>query len=82
MVSLMFKGIIGQSAAIEYLQRAISTQRIAPAYLFAGPEGIGRSRVAEQFLSLLLDPKQTEQRSLKTIPIAYGLPRPISIRTN
>lgn len=64
----MFKGIIGQSAAIEYLQRAISTQRIAPAYLFAGPEGIGRSLVAEQFLSLLLDPEQTEQRSLRNHP--------------
>ncbi|WP_249370067.1 DNA polymerase III subunit delta' [Acaryochloris marina] len=68
MVSLMFTGIIGQSAAIEYLSRAISTQRVAPAYLFAGPEGIGRSLVAEQFLSLLLDPEQTDRRSLKNHP--------------
>lgn len=64
----MFSGIIGQSAAIEYLSRAIATQRIAPAYLFAGPEGIGRSLVAEQFLSLLLDPSQTDQRILKNHP--------------
>lgn len=64
----MFADIVGQSAALEYLGQAITAQRIAPAYLFAGPEGIGRSRVAEQFLSLLLDPAQTQQRTLKNHP--------------
>lgn len=64
----MFLDIVGQTAAIEYLSRAIATQRIAPAYLFAGPEGVGRSRVAEQFLSLLLDPSQTNQRALENHP--------------
>lgn len=64
----MFLDIVGQTAAIEYLSRAIATQRIAPAYLFAGPEGVGRSLVAEQFLSLLLDPAQADQRTLKNHP--------------
>ncbi|WP_299406440.1 DNA polymerase III subunit delta' [Acaryochloris sp. IP29b_bin.148] len=64
----MFADIVGQSAAIEYLSRAIATQRIAPAYLFAGPEGIGRRLVAEQFLSLLLDPEQIDQRQLQNHP--------------
>ena len=64
----MFQDIVGQSTAIEYLMRAIATDRIAPAYLFAGPEGVGRSLVAQQFLSLLLDPTQKSRRTLENHP--------------
>lgn len=64
----MFQDIVGQSTAIEYLMRAIATDRIAPAYLFAGPEGVGRSLVAQQFLSLLLDPTQKSHRTLENHP--------------
>jgi len=64
----MFSDIVGQSAAIEYLSRAIATHRIAPAYLFTGSEGIGRSLVAQQFLSLLLDPAQSSLRTLENHP--------------
>ncbi len=64
----MFSDVVGQSAAIEYLSRGIATQRIAPAYLFAGPEGVGRSRVAAQFISHLLDPTQSQQRTLQNHP--------------
>ncbi len=35
-------GLIGQTAAIELLTQAIARDRIAPAYLFAGPSGVGK----------------------------------------
>lgn len=49
-----FEGLIGQEIAVALLQRAVVRQRIAPAYLFVGPAGIGRRRAAEQFAAILL----------------------------
>lgn len=48
-----FTRVIGQSQAIELLTQAVRHQRIAPAYLFAGPDGIGRSLTARCFVELL-----------------------------
>ncbi len=48
-----FAPLIGQAAAIELLTQAVQRDRIAPAYLFAGATGIGRSLAAECFLELL-----------------------------
>lgn len=53
MVSPTFAPLIGQSAAVELLHQAVLQQRIAPAYLFAGPAGVGRSLAARCFLELL-----------------------------
>lgn len=50
-----FGHIVGQAQAIELLVQAVIRRRIAPAYLFVGPAGIGRSLVATAFASLLLD---------------------------
>lgn len=44
---------IGQEQAVELLQQAVALQRIAPAYLFVGASGIGRSLVARNFTQLL-----------------------------
>jgi DNA polymerase-3 subunit delta' len=49
-----FADLIGQSQAIELLQRAIRLNRIAPAYLFVGADGIGKSIAAVNFAQLLL----------------------------
>lgn len=68
MVSVVFSEIVGQSAAIEYLTRAITTHQIAPAYLFVGAEGVGRSLVAQQFVKLLLDPDATHPHTLSNHP--------------
>ena len=46
--------LIGQPTAVELLETAIATSRIAPAYLFVGPEGIGRSLAAKCFAQMLL----------------------------
>lgn len=51
-----FNPLIGQSQAIELLIRAVQLDRIAPAYLFAGPPGVGRTLAARCFAELLLAP--------------------------
>lgn len=48
-----FTPIIGQNQAIELLTQAVAHQRIAPAYLFAGPPGVGRALTAQCFMELL-----------------------------
>lgn len=59
-----FQHLIGQPQAIELLQQAIAQNRIAPAYLFAGPSGIGKSLAAkafaEELLAFNLTPEQQE----------------------
>lgn len=44
-----FERLIGQDRAQEILKQAIAQNRIAPAYLFAGPDGVGRSLAAKCF---------------------------------
>ncbi|MEB3224471.1 MAG: DNA polymerase III subunit delta' [Synechococcus sp.] len=46
--------IIGQPQAVSLLRQAIAKNRLAPAYLFAGPEGIGRSLTARGFTTALM----------------------------
>lgn len=54
MVSQVFEGLIGQTQAVELLQAAVQQDRVAPAYLFIGPMGVGRGLAAEAFAELLL----------------------------
>ena len=49
-----FAPIIGQTRAIELLSSAVYNRRIAPAYLFAGYQGVGRSLTARCFSEMLL----------------------------
>lgn len=49
-----FQQVVGQQQGIELLQQAIALNRIAPAYLFAGPNGVGRALVAKCFSEVLL----------------------------
>jgi DNA polymerase-3 subunit delta' len=53
MVSEAYAALVGQDQAIALLQGALTTNRIAPAYLFAGPPGVGRSLAARAFIELL-----------------------------
>ena len=59
-----FKTIIGQELAIQILESAIYKKRIAPAYLFWGPEGVGRKKTAEIFIKEIIN-KGIEQESTK-----------------
>ncbi|MBF2026736.1 MAG: AAA family ATPase [Oscillatoriales cyanobacterium C42_A2020_001] len=52
-----FSPLIGQPRAVELLTQAVTQQRIAPAYLFAGPPGVGRSFAALCFVEYLFSPQ-------------------------
>jgi DNA polymerase III subunit delta' len=57
-----FNQVCGHSSAIELLTQAVLRQRIAPAYLFFGPAGVGKALVARAWIEMLLcaqlDPAQ------------------------
>ncbi|MFM7651390.1 MAG: DNA polymerase III subunit delta' [Vulcanococcus sp.] len=46
----LFAGLLGQGQAVALLSAALAQQRLAPAYLFAGPDGVGRRLAALRFL--------------------------------
>jgi DNA polymerase III subunit delta' len=48
-----FAQLLGQQQAMQLLQQAIQQNRIAPAYLFTGPDGVGRSLAAQGFIQQL-----------------------------
>ncbi|MBE9541405.1 MAG: DNA polymerase III subunit delta', partial [Proteobacteria bacterium] len=54
----LFKEIIGQDKAITFLKRIIAGDTIAPAYLFTGIQGIGKTTTAMAFALLIncMDP--------------------------
>lgn len=54
---LDFSALVGQSTAEYLLGGAINTHRVAPAYLFAGVNGIGKTLAAKIFSAQLLGTK-------------------------
>lgn len=46
--------IIGHSNIVSYLQRNIETNKVSHAYLFAGPNGLGKTMVANYFINSLV----------------------------
>ena len=48
-----FAQLVGQNQAFELLTQAIASSRIAPAYVFAGADGVGRSKAAKCFIEQL-----------------------------
>lgn len=48
-----FTPLVGQPQAVELLTQAVIQQRVAPAYLFAGAAGIGKSLAARCFVAQL-----------------------------
>ncbi len=55
----MFEEIDGHGRAKQTLQRAIANGRIAHAYLFSGPEGVGKKLTAISFAKQLICPEKT-----------------------
>ena len=62
-----FENIYGQDLAIQILKSAISKQRISPAYLFSGPEGVGRRKTAKVFIKSILDKKFEKEATSRKI---------------
>jgi DNA polymerase-3 subunit delta' len=50
-----FSALVAQNQAVELLIRSVQKNRVAPAYLFLGSEGIGRSLAAGCFVELLFN---------------------------
>ena len=64
-----FKNIYGQDLAIEILTSSIFKQHIAPAYLFSGPEGVGKRKTAKVFINAILDrnfDKESTKRKIES----------------
>jgi DNA polymerase III subunit delta' len=59
-----FDRLIGQPQAVTLLTQAITRDRVAPAYLFAGAAGVGKGLAATCFLGLLLG-EQNERRIMQ-----------------
>lgn len=53
----VFEGIAAQDSALRVLQRALKVDRVAHAYLFEGPSGVGKERAAIALACALLCPK-------------------------
>ncbi len=49
----MWKDIVDQPHVVSILQRSLTNQRVAHAYLFAGPRGVGKKQVALQMAKAL-----------------------------
>jgi DNA polymerase III subunit delta' len=60
-----FTPLIGQIQAVELLMQAVVKNRIAPAYLFAGADGIGRALAARCFIEVLFSHDATAQKRLQ-----------------
>ena len=56
-----FNNIIGQDLAIQILKSAVSQKHLAPAYLFSGPEGVGRKKTAKAFIEILLNSESSRE---------------------
>ena len=50
----LFAALVGHALAMRLLRAALQSGRLAPAYLFAGPEGVGRRLTARRFLEGVL----------------------------
>lgn len=55
----LFADLLGQPLAVRLLEAALSQRRLVPAYLFSGPDGVGRRLAALRFLEGVLAPPQT-----------------------
>jgi DNA polymerase-3 subunit delta' len=50
----MFSEILGHARPIQILQRVMANDRLAHAYLFSGPDGVGKATVAREMAASLL----------------------------
>ena len=63
----LFDDLIGQPLAVDLLGAALRNRRLAPAYLFAGPEGVGRRLAAMLFLEGVLGEGQPCERQRRRL---------------
>src|SRR5205809_6539615 len=56
-----FEAVVGQDAITRTLKNALVSGRIAHAYLFAGPRGVGKTTTARLLARALLCPERAER---------------------
>jgi DNA polymerase-3 subunit gamma/tau len=61
-----FEAVVGQDAITRTLKNALASGRIAHAYLFAGPRGIGKTTTARLLARALLCPERKESEPCGT----------------
>ena len=62
-----FKNIYGQDLAIQILKSSLAKEHISPAYLFSGPEGVGRIKTAKVFAQSILDKNVIRESTTRKI---------------
>jgi len=65
---MAFSAILGQTKALTLLSRALKSSRLAHAYLFAGPDGVGKTTVALDLAAILLCRDPLADRPCGTCP--------------
>ena len=65
MTAPLFAGVVGHGRALQLLCATLAADRLAPAYLFAGPEGVGRRTAALHLADLLLSASVSPQPALQ-----------------
>lgn len=66
-MSGLFQDLLGQPLAVNLLASALAQQRLAPAYLFAGPDGVGRRLAALRFLEGMLSETGSSPRQRRRL---------------
>lgn len=56
----LFAELVGQTLAVQLLQAALERGHLAPAYLFMGPDGVGRRLAAHRFLEGVMTGGRTD----------------------
>lgn len=65
---MVFSAILGQAKALTLLSRAQASGRLAHAYLFTGPDGVGKTTVALDLAAVLLCRRPQSGRPCGTCP--------------
>ncbi|MCL2459527.1 MAG: DNA polymerase III subunit delta' [Desulfobulbus sp.] len=65
---MVFSTILGQTKALTLLSRALASGRLAHAYLFSGPDGVGKTTVALDMAAMLLCRSPKEGRPCGRCP--------------
>lgn len=73
---MYFERVIGQEQAVKLLKQAIARQRLAPAYLFAGPDGVGKSIAVRCFIEAIFchDAPSSERGKIQKLVQASNHP--------
>ncbi len=65
---MSFSAILGQTKPLTLLSRAVGSGRLAHAYLFAGPDGVGKTTVALDLAAVLLCRRPQDLRPCGSCP--------------